>query len=83
MTFIQFLKELEQKLKGSNSYSMTKKQVRSLQSMNLKDNNINFVKCLLFDTINNDTINQKSDPLNLQNEWSEIFPNSNLKFFMN
>jgi hypothetical protein len=66
MTFIQFLKELEQKLKGSESYPMTTHSVRILLNMRIQQKDIN----IIFDAINNDTFHN-NDPLSLRNLWNE------------
>jgi hypothetical protein len=75
MTFIQILKELEQKLKGSNSYPMTTRSVKILLNMRIQQNDIN----IIFDAINNDTFHN-NDPLSLRNLWNEKRLISNLRF---
>ena len=67
MTFIQFLKELEQKLKVSNSYPMTKNSVQFfLNYRQLCETD----KKIIFDAIRNDTFRNK-DPLSLCDLWNE------------
>ena len=75
MTFIQFLKELEQKLKGSNLYPMTTHSVQILLNMRIQQKDIN----IIFDAINNDTF-QNNDPLSLRNLWNEKRLISKLRF---
>ena len=75
MTFIQFLKELEQKLKGSNLYPMTTHSVQILLNMRIQQKDIN----IIFDAINNDTF-RNEDPLSLHNLWNEK-KISNLRFY--
>jgi hypothetical protein len=66
MTFNNFLKELQEKLKGSESYPMTTHSVRILLNMRIQQKDIN----IIFDAINNDTFHN-NDPLSLRNLWNE------------
>jgi len=67
MTFIQILKELEQKLKGSNSYPMTKNSIQFLlKSRPLYKND----KKIIFDAIRIDTLCNE-DPLSLCDLWNK------------
>ena len=75
MTFIQFLKELDQKLKGSNLYPMTTQSVQILLNMRIQQKDIN----IIFDAINNDTFHN-NDPLSLRNLWNEKRLISKLRF---
>ena len=76
MTFIQFLKELDQKLKGSNLYPMTTRSVQILlKNMRIQQKDIN----IIFDAINNDTFRNEY-PLSLRNLWNEK-KISNLRFY--
>ena len=75
MTFIQFLKELDQKLKGSNLYPMTTQRVQILLNMRIQQKDIN----IIFDAIHNDTF-RNEDPLSLRNLWNEKRLISKLRF---
>ena len=81
MTFIGFLKELNENLKGSkSSYRMTKKSVEFLlKSRQLYETD----KKIIFDAIRNDTLRQnkeQSDPLSLRNLWNNQNLNFDLRF---
>ena len=75
MTFIQFLKELDQVIQGSNLYTMTKHSVQILLSSR---QHCETDKNIIFDAINNDTI-RNNDSLSLRNFWNEKNI-SNLRF---
>ena len=75
MTFIQFLKELDQVIQGSNLYTMTKRSVQILLSSR---QHCETDKNIIFDAINNDTI-RNNDSLSLRNFWNEKNI-SNLRF---
>ena len=77
MTFNQeFLRELQQKLEGSNSYRMTKQSVMFLlTSKRLQETDKN----VIYDAISND-VHRNKDPLSLRKLWNERIKNSNLNF---
>lgn len=76
MTIIEFLKELEKKLKGSDSYPMTKNSLNILRSSRYhKENDENFI----YDAINNDAARNK-DPLSLRDWWNKKKTTSILMF---
>ena len=66
MTFVEFLRELDQLIQCSNLYPMTKRSVQILLSSR-KHCEIN--KNIIFDAINNDAI-RNNDPLSLRNLWN-------------
>ena len=67
----EFLRELQQKLNGSDSYLMTKQSVEFLlKSKQLLDTD----KYVIYDAIHNDILRQnkeQSDPLSLCAWWNE------------
>ena len=77
MTFTrEFLRELQQKLKGSNSYRMTKQSVMFLlTSKRLQETDKN----VIYDAISND-VHRNKDPLSLRKLWNERIKYSNLNF---
>lgn len=75
MTFIKFLRELDQLIQCSNLYPMTTRSIQILLNMRIKQKDIN----IIFDAINNDTFHN-NDPLSLRNLWNEKRLISNLRF---
>jgi len=75
MSFIKFLRELDQVIQGSNLYPMTTRSVKILLNMRIQQNDIN----IIFDAINNDT-SRNEDLLSLRNLWNEKRLISNLRF---
>ena len=71
----EFLKELQTKLTGSNSYRMTKQSVEFLLKSKLRDND----KRIIFDAIRNDVC-RKGDPLLVKQFWNENINDSKLLF---
>lgn len=67
MTFIEFLEELEKKLKGFDSYPMTKHSLNILRSSRYHTESD---KNVIYDAINNDT-SRNNDPLSLRGWWNE------------
>ena len=73
---IEFLRELQQKLEGSNSYRMTKQSVMFLlTSKRLQETDKN----VIYDAISND-VHRNKDPLSLRKLWNERIKYSNLNF---
>ena len=70
MTFIKFLRELDQLIQ-----SMTTHSVQILLNMRIQQKDIN----IIFDAINNDTFHN-NDPLSLRNLWNDKRLISNLRF---
>ena len=77
MTFNRnFLRELQEKLNGSESYSMTKQSIEFLlNSKQLRDTDKN----VIFDTIRND-VYRNDDPLLIKQLWNENIVDSKLRF---
>ena len=78
MTFTrEFLRELQQKLEGSNSYRMTKQSVMFLLNPRqlLQDTDKNFI----FDAIRND-VYRNGDPLLLKQFWIDNIVDSKFLF---
>ena len=76
MTFNQeFLRKLEERLNGSESYRMTKQSVKFLLQSSLH----NADKNIIFDAISNDT-SRNNDPLLLKQFWYENIDDSKLRF---
>ena len=77
MTFNkEFLRELQEKLRDSDSYSMTKQSIEFLlNSKQLRDTDKN----VIFDTIRND-VYRNDDPLLIKQLWNENIVDSKLRF---
>jgi hypothetical protein len=76
MTFNrEFLKELQQRLDGSDSYRITKQSVEFLLQSSLRNSDKN----IIFDAIRNDT-SRNEDELKLRQFWYENIDDSNLRF---
>jgi hypothetical protein len=77
MTFNkEFLRDLQKKLNGSDSYSMTKQSIEFLvNSKQLRNTD----KHVIFDAIRNDVC-QNGDPLSLKQFWNENIVDSKLSF---
>jgi hypothetical protein len=77
MTFNRnFLRELQEKLRDSDSYSMTKQSIEFLlNSKQLRDTDKN----VIFDTIRND-VYRNDDPLLIKQLWNENIVDSKLRF---
>ena len=72
----EFLKELQKRLNGSDSYLMTKYSVKLLlKSQILQETDKN----VIFDAIRND-VHQNKDPLSLRKLWNERIKDSKLCF---
>ena len=77
MTFNkEFLRDLQKKLRDSDSYSMTKQSIEFLlNSKQLRDTDKN----VIFDTIRND-VYRNDDPLLIKQLWNENIVDSKLRF---
>ena len=77
MTFNkEFMRELQKKMNGSDSYRMTKQSVEFLlKSKQLLDTD----KYVIYDAIRND-IYQNGDPLLLKQFWNEKIVDSKTQF---
>jgi len=71
----KFLNELYQKIKGSDSYPMTKKKVQILTNMRLMETDKKFIFSSLIDDIS-----RYKDPASLSIFWNEQINDQNLKF---
>ncbi len=76
MTFIKFLRELDQVIQGSNLYTMTKRSVQILLSSR---QHCETDKNIIFDAISND-VHRNNDPLSLRKLWNERIKDSKLRF---
>ena len=73
---LEFLKELQNRLNGSDSYRMTKYSVKSLlKSKILEEDN----KKIIFSSLIHD-ISNNNDPLSLAVFWNTNINNPELKF---
>jgi hypothetical protein len=77
MTFnLNFLRELQEKLRDSDSYPMTKQSIEFLlNSKQLRDTDKN----VIFDAIRND-VYRNDDQLLIKQFWNENIVNSKLRF---
>ena len=73
----EFLRELQQRLADSDSYSysMTKQSVKFLLNSKLFDTDKN----VIFDAISND-FHRNNDPLSLRKLWNDKINDEKLKF---
>lgn len=76
MTFNkEFLRKIQERLTGSNSYRMTKTSVEFLLKSKLRDNDKN----VIYDAIRND-VYRNGDPLLIKQFWNENINESKLLF---
>ena len=72
----EFLRDLQKKLNGSDSYPMTKQSIEFLlNSKQLRDTDKN----VIFDAIRND-VYRNDDPLLIKQLWNENIVDSKLRF---